>query len=105
MTELEQASLDAFNELVSHGGKTLTVGGQSVQALVQFIEPENAQYTLEAGEGQDVIVQALQTSWPAGYDRKGKSFTIPDTFNFRVKSSRKDGLFWFLRCSATEPDA
>jgi hypothetical protein len=98
VTELEQASLDAFNTLVSHGGMTLNVGTSVVQGLVEFIEPENSNYSLEDGEGQDSIVRVKRSDWPTGYNRQGSVFTITDTSNFRIKSARMDPLFWIFRC-------
>jgi len=101
MTELEQASIDAFNDLVAHGGKPLLVSTKLVQGLVQLIEPEDAKYTLEDGEGQDGIVKVLKTSWPSGYSRKGNGFEITDKFKFRIKTVRSDTLFWHFRCEVT----
>lgn len=102
MTDLEQASLEAFNDLVTHGGKVLTVGGQAVQGIVQLIEPQNARYTLEDGEGQDAIVQVLKSEWPTGKNRVGTTFAITGDLNFRIKSARTDTQFWWFRCEVTD---
>ena len=59
-TNLELASLEAFDDLLAHAGKSLAVGGEAVQGLVQFIEPENAVYSLEKGEGQDAKVKVIK---------------------------------------------
>ena len=99
MTDLEQASLDAFNDLVLRGGKTFLVATKSVQGVAQFIEPENAERTLEQDEGQDAIVRVLKSDWPAGSNQKGTSFEITaESLNFRIKNSRQDPLFYTFRC-------
>jgi hypothetical protein len=98
MTEHEQASIDAFNDLLSVSGKTFTTESRSVRGLVQLIEPENANYTLETGEGQDAIIQVLREDLPTQADRQGTKWEIEDDgLNFRIKSSRKDSLFYHLR--------
>ena len=97
-TNLETASLEAFDDLVSHAGKTFSVGNEAVQGIVQFIEPENARYSLEAGEEQDAIVQVKKEEWPAASMRQGTSFEITGSHSFRIKSTRSDTYFNFMRC-------
>jgi hypothetical protein len=101
-TNLELASLEAFDDLLAHAGKSLAVGGEAVQGLVQFIEPENAVYSLEKGEGQDAKVKVKISDWPSGYDRQGRTFAITSLFNFRVKNARRDTLFIEMLCEVTD---
>jgi hypothetical protein len=98
MTELEQGALRAFDDLVRRSGQILTVGTGSVRGLVNLIEPENAQHTLESDEGQDAIVKVKRSDWPNGLERKGVNFDMGNDLNFRIKSARKDTLFWIFRC-------
>lgn len=102
MTEIEQNALESFNERVSYNGKLFAVGDVSVLGLSNMTEPENATYSLEDGEGQDAIVKVLRSEWPDGSERKGTFFDqAKGGLSFRIKSARKDTLFWHFRCTVT----
>ena len=100
MTELEQSSLESFNELVSLSGQLVTVGDDSVLCSVQFIEREDAEHQLDPGHGQDATVKALISEWPAAHIERGTNFDIPSlSLNFRIKNTRQDSLFYLFRCA------
>lgn len=100
MNALGQAALEAFSELLAHGGKTLTVGSNTPKALIQLIEPQHAQYSLEKDEGQDALIQVLKSDWPTT-PRSGESFSDEDSLEYRITNVRGDHLFWHFRCAVT----